>query len=59
MTRFKNAGWLLGVAAITIASIAAFNQARAQDRQAVPREGAQEPQRRPPDGDQRRAQPRC
>jgi len=58
MRRFKNIGWLLGVAAISIASFAAFSLARAQDRQAVPREGAREPQRRPPDGDERRAQPR-
>ena len=58
MTRFKKTGWFLGVVTITIASIAALNLARAQDRQAVPREETREPQRRPPDDEQRRAQPR-
>ena len=76
MMRFTKTGRLVGLVSITIAAIAAYSLARAQDRHAVPRgstpeasqprdqdrqpprDGAQEPQRRPPDGDQRRAQPR-
>ena len=58
MKRLTNIGRLIGVISIAIASMAAFSAVRAQDRQAVPREGANEPQRRPPDGDQRRAEPR-
>ena len=63
MKRFHGTIRIVGLIAMVVAGISSV--APAQDRQAVPREGAEKPatqpperERRPPDADQRRAHPR-
>jgi PEGA domain-containing protein len=64
MKRFTNTGRILGVVSISIAAIAAFSLARAQERQAVPRGDKQEAsqprerERRPPRDDAQEPQRR-